>query len=349
MVEDGLGMPWKYVFRRLAIALVQLAAISVGVFFLMRALPADPVGHLVGFDASPEAIAHTRHFLYLDRSQLDQLAIYLGLNTDNGPGLIEGNLGTSWTTGAHIAEDIRTYLPITLELITYSFLVAILVAVPIGLLAALKPRGLLSRVAFVFSLFAGAQPEFWWGLTFIFLFYVKLHIAPAPLGILNPLAQAPPTITGMVTIDSLLSGNFSTFFEAASHLMLPVLTLAFVLSGPIIKMVRQNVLKTLQSDYMMYARSLGLSQFRIATYTLKNSLAPCLTLIGILYGYMLGGAVLIEQVFSLGGLGQYAVRSVLSFDFPAIQGIVLVTTTGSLLILLSIDVVHALIDPRIAR
>lgn len=342
-------MPWRYVLGRLAIALVQLAAISVAVFFLMRALPADPVGRLVGFDASPEAIAHVRHALHLDQPVWTQLAIYLGLPGTSGPGLLQGNLGSSWNTGDSVAAEIRTYLPITLQLITYSFLVAILISVPIGLVSALRPQGMLSRVVFIYGLFAGAQPEFWWGLLFIFVFYVKFHGVPAPLGILSPLTPAPPTITGMVTIDSLLTGNFSAFTEAVSHLVLPVFTLAFVLSGPIIKMVRQNVLKTQQSDFMMYARSCGLSQLRIATYTLKNSLAPCLTLVGILYGYMLGGAVLVEQVFSLGGLGQYAVRSVLAFDYPAIQGIVLVTTTGSLLILLGIDVVHALIDPRIAR
>jgi len=342
-------MPWRYILRRLAIAVVQLAVISVAVFFLMRALPSDPVGHLVGFNASPEAIAHVRHLLHLDESDLTQLAIYLGFDTRYGPGLLQGNLGASWNSGAPVAEEIRIYLPITLELISYSFLIAVLVAVPVGLIGALRPYGPVSRGVFVYSLFAGAQPEFWWGLTFIFFFYVKWGLVPAPLGILSPLSPAPPRITGMVTIDSLLTGNFASFAEAAHHLLLPVLTLAFVLSGPIIKMVRQNVEKALQSDYIMYARSCGLPQRRIAAYTFKNSLAPSLTLIGILYAYMLGGAVLVEQVFSLGGLGQYAVRSILSFDYPAIQGIVLITTTGSLLILLAIDVVHSVIDPRIAQ
>jgi ABC-type dipeptide/oligopeptide/nickel transport system permease component len=342
-------MLWKYVLRRLLIALLQLTAIGIAVFFLMRALPADPVGRLVGFNASPQAIAFERHLLHLDRPVLTQLAIYLGLDGSAGPGLIQGNLGQSWDSGEPVATEIRAYVPITLELITYSFLVAVLISVPVGLMAALKPRSPVSRSIFVYSLFAGAQPEFWWGLTFIFFFYAKWHIAPAPLGLLSPLTTPPPTITGVMTVDSLLSGDWSAFAEALSHLVLPVFTLAFVLSGPIIKMVRQNAEKALLSDYIMYARSCGLAQYRIATYTLKNSLAPCLTLIGILYGYMLGGAVLVEQVFSLGGLGQYAIRSVLSFDFPAIQGVVLVTTTGSLLILLTIDVVHALVDPRVAR
>jgi peptide/nickel transport system permease protein len=343
-------MPWRYILRRLGIAVVQLTVISVAVFFLMRALPSDPVGHLVGFNASPQAIAHVRHLLHLDEPVLTQLAIYLGFESARfGPGLIQGNLGASWNSGAPVAEEIRTYLPITLELITYSFLVAVVIAVPVGLIGALRPRGTVSRAVFLYSLFAGAQPEFWWGLTFIFFFYVKWGLVPAPLGILSPFSPAPPRVTGMVTVDSLLAGNLDSFVEAAHHLALPVLTLAFVLSGPIIKMVRQNVEKALQSDYIMYARSCGLPQRRIATYTLKNSLAPCLTLIGILYAYMLGGAVLVEQVFSLGGLGQYAVRSILSFDYPAIQGVVLVTTTGSLLILLAIDVVHSMIDPRIAQ
>jgi ABC-type dipeptide/oligopeptide/nickel transport system permease component len=342
-------MPWRYILRRLGVALIQLAIISIAVFFLMRALPSDPVGHLVGFNASPEAIAVVRHQLNLDQPVLTQLAIYLGLDEANhGPGLLQGNLGSSWNSGAPVAEELRTYVPITLELITYSFLVAVLVSVPVGLIGALRPGGLVSRSVFMYSLFAGAQPEFWWGLTFIFLFFVKLGIAPAPLGLLDPLSPAPPRITGAMTVDSLLSGSFGSFLEAAHHLMLPVFTLAFVLSGPIIKMVRQNIEKALQSDYILYARSLGLPQRRLATYTLKNSLAPCLTLIGILYAYMLGGAVLVEQVFSLGGLGQYAVRSILSFDYPAIQGIVLVTTTGSLLILLAIDVMHSIIDPRVA-
>ena len=126
-------MPWRYILRRLAIAVVQLAVISVAVFFLMRALPSDPVGHLVGFNASPEAIAHVRHLLHLDESDLTQLAIYLGFDTRYGPGLLQGNLGASWNSGAPVAEEIRIYLPITLELISYSFLIAVLVAVPVVL------------------------------------------------------------------------------------------------------------------------------------------------------------------------------------------------------------------------
>jgi ABC-type dipeptide/oligopeptide/nickel transport system permease component len=223
------------------------------------------------------------------------------------------------------------------------------VGVPIGMLAALRPNGLSDRFSFGYGLFAGAQPEFWWGLLFVYLFYFKWSIAPAPLGRLSPDIIPPDKITGMITVDSALRGRWDALVDGFHHLMLPVLTLAFVLSGPIIKMVRQNMIRVLQSDFILHARSVGLPERRIATYTFRNAFAPSLTLIGILFGYMLGGAVLIEQVFSLGGLGQYAVRSILSFDYPAIQGVVLVITAFSLFIYLVMDIIHALLDPRIVH
>jgi ABC-type dipeptide/oligopeptide/nickel transport system permease component len=340
----------RYVTRRILIFPLQLIAISLIVFFVMRALPADPVAHLVGVNATPEAIASVRDDLDLDQSVFDQLLIYLGLESgDTGPGLIHGSLGKSWNSGQRVADEIASYLPVTLELISYSFLLALAISIPLGLISALKSGGRIDRVITGYGLFAGAQPEFWWGLAFIFVFYVTLHLVPAPIGRLDFSTHPPPSVTGMITVDSLIAGNLAALIDGARHLVLPVITLAFVLSGPITKMVRQNVLKTVQSDFIMYAESCGLPQKRIAGYTFKNSLAPCLTLIGILFAYMLSGAVLVEQVFSLNGLGSYAVKSVLSFDFPAIQGIVLVITVATLLILLILDVAHAMIDPRIAR
>ncbi|MBX3030935.1 MAG: ABC transporter permease [Chloroflexi bacterium] len=339
-----------YALRRLGVGVLQLAAITVLVFVVMRFLPADPVGRLVGFTASPETIALTRDKLDLDESLPDQLLIYLGLREgDQSPGLLQGSLGDSWNTGAPVVDQIAQYLPVTLELIILAFVAALLVAVPLGVLAAVRGSGRLDAGIRFYGLFAGAQPEFWWGLAFIFLFYVTWQVAPAPLGRLDFLTAPPPRVTGMLTVDSLLAGNLAAFRDAAAHLVLPVVTLAFVLTGPIIKMVRQNVAKAMASEYVLYARGCGLPTRQIAAYTFRNSLAPSVTLIAILFAYMLGGAVLVEQVFSLGGLGQWAVASVLSFDFPAIQGIVLVITVGTLLVLLAVDLLHARIDPRVAR
>ena len=201
---------------------------------------------------------------------------------------------------------------------------------------------------FVYSLFAGSQPEFWWGLLFVYVFFFQLGIAPAPLGRLSPMTSPPDVVTGFMTVDALLAGQFDVFLEALHHLMLPVITMAFILSGPIIKMVRQNMARALQSDFVLYARASGLSGNRVARYALRAALAPSMTLIGILYGFMLSGAVLTESVFSLGGIGQYSVQAVLAFDYPAIQGVVLVITAISLVVYLALDLIHAAIDPRIA-
>jgi ABC-type dipeptide/oligopeptide/nickel transport system permease component len=337
----------RYILKRVLIGVVQLAALVVAVFFIIRLLPADPVSRLVGMNASPEAYAQAARQLGVDKPLLTQLWLYLGLQPSVQPGLLQGSLGVSWVTGTPISGELAIYLPITIELITISFLVAFLIAVPVGMLGALNPGGRADKGVFIYSLFAGSQPEFWWGLLFVYLFFFVLGVAPAPLGSLSPMTTPPPPVTGFILVDCLLAGSPEKFLEALHHLMLPVLTLAFILSGPIIKMVRQNMMRALQSDFVLYANSIGLPRSRIARYALRAAMAPSMTLIGILYGFMLSGAVLVESVFSLGGIGQYAVRSVLAYDYPAIQGVVLVITAISLLIYLALDLIHAAIDPRI--
>lgn len=339
----------RYIARRVLIGVLQLIGLTIAVFFLIRLLPADPVSRLVGMNASEQAYAQAAAQLGVDRPILEQLATYLGFNPDIAPGILQGTLGTSWVTNTPILSEIGAYLPVTLELITLGFVLAFLVAVPVGMLGALNPGGRADKGVFLYSLFAGSQPEFWWGLLFVYVFFYQLGIAPPPLGRLSPMTTPPDAITGFMLIDTLLAGRPDKFLEALHHLMLPVIVLAFILSGPIIKMVRQNMLRALQSDFVLYANAVGLPKKRVARYALRAAMAPSMTLIGILYGFMLSGAVLIESVFSLGGIGQYAVRSVLAFDYPAIQGVVLVITAISLLVYLLLDLIHAAIDPRIAH
>lgn len=337
----------RYILRRLLIGVVQLFCLVIVVFFLIRLLPADPVSRLVGLNSSPAAYAQAARQLGLDAPLLEQLAIYLGLNPAQQAGLLQGSLGTSWVTGTPILTEIVRFLPVTLQLITLAFILAFIVSVPIGMLGALNPGKAADKGVFVYGLFAGSQPEFWWGLLFVYVFYFQLGWAPAPLGQLSPMTMPPPEVTGFMLIDTLIAGQPAKFFEALHHLMMPVITLAFVLSGPIIKMVRQNMLRALQSDFVLYGNLIGLPRARVARYALRAAMGPSMTLIGILYGFMLSGAVLIESVFSLGGVGQYAIRSVLAFDYPAIQGVVLVITAISLVVYLALDLIHAAIDPRI--
>ena len=339
----------RYIVRRLLIGLLQLAGLTVTVFFIIRLLPADPVSRLVGMNASAEAYDQAAALLGVDRPIFEQLLTYLGFNPDRAAGMLHGTLGTSWVTNTPVLTEIFTYLPVTLELITLGFLVAFAVAVPVGMLGALNPGGRADRGVFIYSLFAGSQPEFWWGLLFVYVFFYQLGVAPPPLGRLSPMTSPPDFVTGFMLVDTLLAGRPDKFLEALHHLMLPVAVLAFILSGPIIKMVRQNMQRALQSDFVLYANAAGLPRARVARYALRAAMAPSMTLIGILYGFMLSGAVLVESVFSLGGIGQYAVRSVLAFDYPAIQGVVLVITAISLLVYLGLDLIHAAIDPRIAH
>lgn len=343
----------KFVIRRLLIAVVQLIGISLVVFFLIRLLPADPVAGRVGLNASQEAYDLAQEKLGLDRSILQQLANYVGVFSDYEiGGLVQGELGDSWTTGSPVLEEIGRFLPVTLELITYSLLIAFLIAVPTGMVSATRPGGVGDRIAFIWGLFAGSQPEFWWGLMFVFVFFFVFQeqgwpAAPAPLGRLNPLLDEPARITGFILIDSILRWRWDAFYDGARHLMLPVLTLVFVISGPILKMVRQNMVRVLRSDYILYARSCGLSNRRVGFYALRAAMAPAMTLTAIIYGFLLGGAVPIELIFSLGGMGEYSVRSITQFNYPAIQGTVLVIAMVSLLIYLTIDILHAFIDPRV--
>jgi ABC-type dipeptide/oligopeptide/nickel transport system permease component len=328
------------------VGIAQLCGLVLIVFFLIRLLPADPAAHLIGFNATPEAYAQARHQLGLDKPILVQLADYVGLGAQ--PGLLEGDLGRSWSSGAPIAQEIRDTLPITVELITLSFLGAFIVSFPIGMLCATRPGGIADKLTFGFTLFAGSQPEFWWGVLFVYIFFFWLGVAPPPLGRLDPLGAAPPSVTGFITVDSLLAWNFPALLDGLHHLMLPVATKVFVLSGPLIKMVRQNMLRVLGADYILYAESCGLPPRTVARYALRNAIAPALTLIGVLYGYVLGGAVLIETIFSLGGIGQYSVNAVLNFDYPAIEAVVLVITAVSLVVYIVLDVLQAALDPRVA-
>ena len=234
----------------------------------------------------------------------------------------------------------------TLTLVTLALLISFLIAIPLGMASATQ-AGRHRRPCLRLGLFAGAQPDYWWGLLFVFLFFFILGIAPPPLGRIDPLLMQPSVITGFLTVDSLLQGRLDTFVSALHHLMLPILTQVFVVSGAITKMVRQNMIRALQSDYILYARCCGLSKREVGLYALRAALTPAVTLVGIFYGVLLSAAVTVELVFSLGGIGEYAIRSILSFDYPAIQGVVLIVALVSLLIYLLLDIIHAWLDPRV--
>lgn len=330
-----------FVLRRIATLLPQLLIVVVGTFFLLRLLPADPAAKAAGAVSTPEARLQAAKALGLDAPLWEQLWVYL-------KGMLTGDLGKSWSSGQPVLQEILGKFPITLQFVVLGFVLALLIAIPLGRRTAARPGGTADKIVLGYALFAGAQPEFWWGLIFVFVFSVTLGWLPIPTGgLLSVTTAPPPDTTGFVLIDSVIHGYWAAFGDALAHLVLPVVTLAFVMTGPLLKMTRQSVLAVANSDYLVHQRAIGLPHQALSRTMLRNSLAPVVTLTGILFGFMLGGAVLIENVFALEGIGSYALRGVLNLDYPVVQGAVIVLTTSSLLIYLLMDILYAALDPRV--
>ena len=330
----------RYALRRLLILIPQIFGVLTITFVLIRLLPGDPTRLAAGAFATPEQLKRLREKFGTDEAVYVQYGYYLR-------DLFQADLGVSWYTSTSVLSDLFDRFPATLELITLSLFIALLVGVPAGMLLAIKPGGWPDRLSFGYGLFAGALPEFWWGLMLIFAFFFKLKWFPAPIGRLDVGVDPPTSLTGMYTFDALFTGNWRAFSSAASHLALPVATLAFVTCGPILKMTRQTMDAVLGADYMRFARAAGLSRGIIARRALRNSLPPVVNLTGIIYGFLIGGAVLVETVFSWGGIGQYAVQAVVNSDYSATQGVVLFAAVFSLLAYLAVDLIHIVIDPRV--
>jgi len=333
-----------YLRRRALFLLPQLIGITFVTFVLVRLLPGDPATRILGSLATAEQRAEFREKLGMNAPVWEQ---YINWMRD----LFRGDLGISFFTSHPVVDDIRDRFPATLELITISLIISLLVMIPLGILAGRQTGGRLSRLAdrivFGYGLLAGAIPDFWLGLILLFVFYHQLGLAPPPLGRLDIGIQPPPTITGFYTFDSLVTGNFQAFSSAVRHLALPVATLVFVYGGPILKMTRQVMSSVLDAPYIEHGRTLGLRDRTVILYALRNSLPPVVTITGVIFGYLLGGAVLVETVFSWGGLGQYAVQAVQNADFTATQGFVLVAAVFSILVYLLVDIAYLVIDPRI--
>ena len=329
-----------FVLRRLTFIIPQLFCVIVGTFLLLRLLPVDPVSRIVGLLATPDAYDQAEASLGLDRSLGTQLQSFLG-------DLVQGDFGQSWSTSEEVISEIGERFPVTIQLIVLGFAIALLISIPLGMRSAANPGRRREKITTVYALFAGAQPDFWWGLIFAFVFFYKLGWLPAPLGILGTGVSGPSGPTNFILIDTLVHGQFDLFVSALKHLVLPVMTIAFVLTGPILKIVRQSALDVHQSEYVLYAQAAGFSPKVTKRMITKNSFAPVLTVTGILFGFSLGGAVLIETVFSLNGIGRYALQSTLNVDFPAIQGAVIVMTAFSLFIYLVMDTSYAVLDPRV--
>ena len=329
------------ILKRLAMAIPSLIGVVVVTFLLTRALPGDPAAYFAGPAATPQAIQEVRVKLGLDKPLIAQFGNYV-------IDLVHGNLGTSLTTGQPVAQELRNRLPASAELTLLGLLVSIVIAVPLGILAATKPNSLLDHACRIVSTAGVSLPVFFTGLILVYVFYYLLGWAPAPLGRIDVFFTEPPRVTGFYLIDSLIARDPETFMAALKQLILPALTLAIFSLAPIARMTRASMLAVLSSDFVRTARASGLSSFTvIITYAFRNAMLPVITTLGMVFSFLLGANVLVEKVFAWPGIGSYAVEALLASDFAPVQGFVLTMAVMYVMLNLIIDVLYGVVDPRV--
>lgn len=332
---------WRYALRRVLLLVPVLIGITIVAFALTHVVPRNPVYALVGTFADQRLVDETIKRYGLDQPLPVQYMRYMG-------NLLQGDLGISIRTGRPVIDEIRLRLPATLELTTLALLLALAGALLLGTIAALHYGRATDTVARILALIGNSLPEFWLGLIFVFVFYYLLGWAPPPIGRLASGVTPPTPLTNFYLVDALLTGNFPALRSSLAQIALPVLTLAFVVMAPIMRTVRANVLEVLDAPYVRCANAHGLKPRRVLlTYVLRNALLSVVTLVAIIYGYLLGGAVLIEKVYSWPGLGQWAADAILTQDYPVVQAFVLLAAAFYVLVYLVADLMLALIDPRI--
>jgi len=331
----------KLLFRRMLLVIPNLIGVIIVTFLLTRALPGDPAAYFAGPAATKDAIEQVRKQLGLDKPLVLQFGDYV---TD----LAKGNLGTSLTTGQPVLTELRNRLPASAELTLFGLILSMVIAIPLGILAAVKQGSWIDHTCRVVATAGVSLPVFFTGLLLVYFFYFKLGWSPAPLGRLDVFSSAPPSITGFYLIDSLMTGQFETFRAALSQLLLPGLTLCIFSLAPIARMTRASMLAVLASEFVRTARASGLdSRTVIITYAFRNAMLPVVTTLGMVFSFLLGANVLVEKVFAWPGIGSYAIEALISSDFAPVQGFVLTMAILYVALNLIIDILYGVIDPRV--
>jgi peptide/nickel transport system permease protein len=332
---------WTYLGKRLLVSVVTVLGIVIFVFFIVRVLPGDAAAVRAGPYASEEKIDQIKEKYGLSDPLAEQFTRYMG-------NVLTGNLGTSIRTDRPVTGELLDRLPASLELAFYSVLLAALIGVPLGVIAAANEDRWIDKAARVFAVFGSSMALFWLGLLLIFFLFFKLGWFPGPIDRLAVTTRPPLEITGFYTIDAALTGRFGVMLEAFSYLALPVMTLAFVLAAPILKMVRASMIDTLRSDHVRTAKAVGVPRRQILVRDgLRNALLPVATAIGIVFGYMLGGNIIVEFLFAWPGVGRYAYTAIQNNDLEALQGFVIMVGVLYVGLNVVIDLFYAWIDPRI--
>jgi len=332
----------SFIVRRLALGILVLFGVVLITFVLTRVIPSDPAAQWVGPRATPEQIKAARIELGLDKPVYVQFWKYL-------QDLIRGNLGYSLRSHQPVVQELKAYLPATIELVLLSTIAATFIGLPLGVLSARRKDEWLDHLCRFFSVGAVSLPTFWVGLFLQLIFYRILGILPmgGQLSMEIKLLYDIPHITGFLLLDSLIAGNFVVFKDALVHMILPGITIATYPVGLVARMTRSALLEILNEDYIRAARSYGLQERTVLwSYALKNSLGPTATVVTLSIGYTLVNTFLVESIFSWPGIGNYVASAVISLDYPAIMGVTIFSACAYVVLNLVADLIIAL-DPRV--
>lgn len=332
----------SYLGRRLALALVALFGVVLTAFLVAHMVPADPLATVLSDQATKDPSIRAAYVKRwgLDRSLPEQFLTYLA-------NVLRGDLGESFTTRRPVLQDLRQFLPATIELSLAALAVSVAGGIPLGIWAAIRHNRAADHVARAVSLTGAASPIFWTGLIALYVFYYVLGWAPGP-GRLDGHLTMPPRVTGFLLVDSALAGRGDLLRSALAHLVLPASVLGWFIMGLIARTTRASLLEVLGTDYVRAARAKGLAEGSvIGLHALRNALIPVVTVIGLTFASLLSGAVLTETVFAWPGIGRYAVTASTRLDYPAILGVTMLTAVIYITVNLVVDLLYGVLDPRI--
>lgn len=317
-----------------------LLGVSVIVFLMITLTPGDPVQIMLGDSrSSPEQEAALRHDMGLDRPLHERFVLFIG-------NAARGEFGLSFFHRRPVIEVIGERLPATIELTLAALVLSLVIAIPLGVLAAVRKNSWLDRLATVSSLFGVSMPGFWFGILLILLFSVKLGWFPVAGRI--GYASEVPAITGMLLPDALLAGRFDSFWQALRHIALPAVTLALPMAAVLMRVTRSSMIEVLRSDYVLFAEAKGLSRARvIGRHALKNALIPTVTVAALETGSLLGGNMIVETVFGWPGLGRLVVEAIFSRNYPLVQAAVLLYAVTYVMLNFLADLLYTKLNPRV--
>jgi peptide/nickel transport system permease protein len=309
------------------------------VFVMVRAIPGDPAQILLGQAATPDQVAEVRTRLGLDEPLPIQYLVFIR-------GALTGDLGDSLVVGQPVTAVLLERFPATLELTLAALLFAVAIGVPVGVIAAVRQYSLLDKITSVVALTGVSMPVFWLALVLVVVFTVQIDLLPFPGRVGGDVSFT--SYTGLYLLDTLITLNFPAFWDVLRHLILPAVALGTIPMAVITRMTRSSMLEVMNEDYVRTARAKGVAPWRVVfRHALRNAMLPTITVIGLQFGLLMGGAILTETIFGWPGVGQIAIESVNRRDYAMIQGVVLYGATFFVLVNLLVDVLYAVLDPRV--